>query len=576
VPILEAGATGALYELAMPTASDNNFASNKLRAMAVGFGTFATMDGVAGKLRTGSFVKNPESFLGSVEIGGISGLAGGFTHSVLDQGLQGKIPNYYDVGYDMAQFGTFGALFGGVEGGIRSGTKAAKDFSSLMKERVASGDPLVSVGPIEIHPRGYAQRARDAQFTDGLTGLKNKAYGEEALKAEVARSHREGEPLSMTFLDLDNFKAVNDKIGHAHGDAVLKEVSSTMTEHFKRDTDVHVREGGDEFMVLMPNTELASAGEVAGAYEKMMRIGASKEPVTAQRLAENFPTELQKLQNLDRTELIEHGENLWNVAERLLQKRSPITGEPITEQTLAAEVKRLSDRTGIDDNVSLTSGTMNVYSDADMMAFGEKAAFRFTPQVGQLFKMRGVATEAQVQEILHEQATATGEKPLFGELLVKKGYATREQVDEVFREQNAIRTNLRNMVDEALNTNHLVPTLNSQFPLPDALTTPLQIARFRSLIPEAPRPWLSPNGVRRLALGEPATSGEVVVGVSTGVVELQPGELTADFKSRGDHMMYDKKLERKRMGLRHDRGEEPAGGATDAKATNDPVYVTGG
>jgi diguanylate cyclase (GGDEF)-like protein len=569
VPLMEAGTTGALYELAMPTA-DKDFASNKLRSMAVGFGTFATMDGVAGKLRNGSFIRNADTFWGSVEVGGVSGMAGGFAHGMIDAGMQGKLPNYYDVGYDMAQFGTFGAIFGGVEGGVKAGTKAANDLSSLIKERAASGEPLVSVGPIEIHPRGFAERARDAQFTDGLTGLKNKAFGEEALRAEANRSHREGEPLSMTFLDLDNFKAVNDKIGHAHGDEVLKEVSSTMTEHFRRDTDVHIREGGDEFMVLMPNTELASAGEVAGAYENSMRIGASKEPVTAQRLAENFPGELQKLKTLDRSESTEAGDTLWNVAERLLQKRNSVTGEAISEQTLAAEVKRLSERTGIDENVPLGNGSLAVYSDADIVAFGEKAAFRFTPQIGQMFKMRGVATEPQIQEILSEQASAKGEKPLFGELLVKKGYATREQVDEVFGEQKAIRSNLRNMADEALNTSGLVPRMSAQFPLPDALSTPLQIARFRSLIPDVPRPWLSPNGVRRLALGEPPVTGEVVVGVSTGVVELARGEPSAEFKTRGDHMMYEKKLERKRMGLRHERGEEPVATAAATGAAEAP------
>lgn len=208
VPVMEAGATGATFELMMPTA-DHDFATSKLRNMAVGFGTFATMDGVASKLRGTTLVGNPETFFGSVKIGGVSGLAGGFAHSILHDGLRGELPTHYNVGKDMVQFGAFGAMFGGVEGGVRSGYRGYRELSTRIQDRTANGAPLFQVGPIEVHPRGFAKTAKEQAFTDGLTGLKNKSFGEEALKSEVARSHREGDPLSMAFLDLDNFKAVN-------------------------------------------------------------------------------------------------------------------------------------------------------------------------------------------------------------------------------------------------------------------------------------------------------------------------------------------------------------------------------
>jgi diguanylate cyclase (GGDEF)-like protein len=558
VPLLEAGATGAMYELVTPT-GDKDFATNKLRNMAVGFGTFATMDGAATKLRGMSWVGNADGFLGSIKVGGLSGVAGGVAHSVLDSSLRGELPNYYDVGKDMAQFGTFGAMFGGVDGAVKSGYHGYREVSTRISDRAANGEALFSIAGIEVHPKGFAQQAREMAFTDGLTGLKNKAFGEEALKSEVARANREGEPLSMTFLDLDNFKTVNDKIGHQHGDLVLKEVADQITGHFRRDTDVHIREGGDEFMILMPNTEYAHASEVAGTFENQMRVAASKEPIKPEQLAQNFPAELAKLKGLDRQVNLSGGETLWDVANELLTKRAAITGETVSEKSLASEVKRLSERTGFADNVPLKPGQPTVYSEADIMALGEKTAYRFVPQIGQLLKMNGIATEAQIQEVLQMQANSAGPtKPLIGELLVKKGYATNDQVNALFREQNAIKTNLRSAADNALNDSHLVPTMNSQNPLPDSLTSPMQIARLRSLIPEVPRPMLSTNGIRRLQLHENPVTGEVVVGVSTGVVELSPSEEAAAFKQRGDHMMFDKKGIRKRMGLRHDRNEAPA------------------
>ncbi len=90
---------------------------------------------------------------------------------------------------------------------------------------------------------------------DELTGMYNRRYAMEQLQAEVVRSERYGHPLSVMVLDLDDFKLVNDRHGHAVGDLALQEFSRWLRRAI-RSSDIPVRMGGDEFMVLLPECDL--------------------------------------------------------------------------------------------------------------------------------------------------------------------------------------------------------------------------------------------------------------------------------------------------------------------------------
>jgi diguanylate cyclase (GGDEF)-like protein len=100
--------------------------------------------------------------------------------------------------------------------------------------------------------------------TDDLTGLGNRRSLMEELKREVGRSGRTGAPLALLMVDLDWFKQVNDRFGHEVGDVVLQLFGHAMRAATRDDQDLLFRNGGDEFLVLLPDTGLEQAEVVGG------------------------------------------------------------------------------------------------------------------------------------------------------------------------------------------------------------------------------------------------------------------------------------------------------------------------
>jgi diguanylate cyclase (GGDEF)-like protein len=115
--------------------------------------------------------------------------------------------------------------------------------------------------------------------TDELTGLANRRSAFEGLAHEFSRSKRSGEPMSVIVIDIDHFKSVNDRHGHAVGDAVLRAIADRMNES-TREYDILGRIGGEEFLVIAPQTSLEAATALANRILERVR----SEPVSAHDL----------------------------------------------------------------------------------------------------------------------------------------------------------------------------------------------------------------------------------------------------------------------------------------------------
>jgi len=97
-------------------------------------------------------------------------------------------------------------------------------------------------------------KLRRMVITDPLTGCRNRRFFDEVIGRELQRHHRYGIPLSLVFVDIDRFKAVNDQLGHEMGDQVLRQVASFLVSNI-READYVFRWGGDEFLILLSCSE---------------------------------------------------------------------------------------------------------------------------------------------------------------------------------------------------------------------------------------------------------------------------------------------------------------------------------
>ena len=102
--------------------------------------------------------------------------------------------------------------------------------------------------------------------TDSLTQLGNRYQFNDLFQTMLASAQRQDNPLSLVLLDIDHFKRVNDQYGHVAGDQCLQQFSELMRQVFRRDSDVPLRLGGEEFGVIMPGTTLEQACQLAELF----------------------------------------------------------------------------------------------------------------------------------------------------------------------------------------------------------------------------------------------------------------------------------------------------------------------
>jgi diguanylate cyclase (GGDEF)-like protein len=114
---------------------------------------------------------------------------------------------------------------------------------------------------------------------DPLTGAMNRRGINEVFAREAARARRSGQPLALALIDLDDFKAINDRHGHAVGDAALIHLTQVLAATL-RPTDLCCRWGGEEFVVLMPGADRAAAKRALARVQKAIVVQPMSTPVT--------------------------------------------------------------------------------------------------------------------------------------------------------------------------------------------------------------------------------------------------------------------------------------------------------
>ncbi len=121
---------------------------------------------------------------------------------------------------------------------------------------------FASFAAMAIYNARLHTRTKQMAITDALTGLHNHRYFQQLFSQELGRAKRYEKPLSIIFMDIDDFKKFNDTYGHANGDLALALIGKIVTRSLRR-IDIAFRYGGEEFAVLLPETRLESALQVA-------------------------------------------------------------------------------------------------------------------------------------------------------------------------------------------------------------------------------------------------------------------------------------------------------------------------
>lgn len=148
-----------------------------------------------------------------------------------------------------------------------------------------------------------AWRLRELGVTDALTGVRNRRFFDLRLREEMIRVVRERQSLACLFVDIDHFKAVNDRYGHGVGDQVIATVADRLGRHL-RGSDLLARYGGEEFVMLLPGLDRREVRVVAERVRQVVCGGAVEVdgyalPVTVSIGAAHWPAQRLAMQPMD-------------------------------------------------------------------------------------------------------------------------------------------------------------------------------------------------------------------------------------------------------------------------------------
>ncbi|HEY3380607.1 MAG TPA: GGDEF domain-containing protein [Vicinamibacterales bacterium] len=169
------------------------------------------------------------------------------------------------------------------------------------------------------------QEVRESSLRDSLTGCVNRAHGMEVIAAELMRARRSHLPVSMIMFDIDRFKNINDRYGHLCGDAVLAEVGAKMRASL-RSSDLKCRYGGEEFLILLPETPLDGAVRAAETLRRELAELSIAWNGGIVRLTSSFGVATAHANEIDPTPLIARTDEALYLAKREGRDRVRVAG----------------------------------------------------------------------------------------------------------------------------------------------------------------------------------------------------------------------------------------------------------
>ena len=218
-------------------------------------------------LKSASGLSTDPALVGPIRVGeGVSGevMNTGKPLIVRDLRSSGRRPAPPERSYKTDSFISYPIIIGGRKVGVLNVTDktGGRQFSEIDLSLLEIIGPQMAVA---LERAEWQERATEFQLmsiTDSLTGMPNRRYLEERLSEELNRSKRYDFPMSFLMIDIDDFKAYNDKNGHQAGDLAIQ-ITAHCLKAALRSADVASRYGGEEFCILLPQTAMPEAGTIA-------------------------------------------------------------------------------------------------------------------------------------------------------------------------------------------------------------------------------------------------------------------------------------------------------------------------
>jgi len=172
----------------------------------------------------------------------------------------------YKVGTtSLDEVGQLSRAFDEMTVNLKKSREELEDYSRNLEKKVEERTKDLEID-ISKRKKAEEQLEKLARI-DSLTGCYNRRYGLELLDRQIKLSHRSKSPILLAFLDIDGFKAINDTFGHEEGDKVLKEVVELLKSTL-REIDIICRMGGDEFLLIFPDSSLKEASLIKERLNK--------------------------------------------------------------------------------------------------------------------------------------------------------------------------------------------------------------------------------------------------------------------------------------------------------------------